>query len=43
LLDARRTLRASLLEALNVQTEYAKAATAWQLRSRPATALAATN
>jgi len=32
-----------LLEALNVQTEYAKAATAWQLRSRPATALAATN
>ena len=43
LLDARRTLRASLLEALSVQTEYAKAATAWQLRSRPATALAATN
>ena len=38
LLDSRRTLRASLLEALNVQTEYAKAATAWQLRSRPAAA-----
>ena len=35
LLDARRTLRASLLEALNVQTEYAKAASAWQLRSQP--------
>jgi cobalt-zinc-cadmium efflux system outer membrane protein len=39
LLDARRTLRASLLEALSVQTEYAKAAAAWQLRSRPAVAL----
>ena len=38
LLDARRTLRASLIEALNVQTAYAKAATAWQLRSRPAAA-----
>lgn len=36
LLDARRTLRASLLEALTVQTEFAKAATAWQLRSSPA-------
>jgi len=43
LLDARRTLRASLLEALSVQTEYAKAATAWQLRSQPATALATVN
>jgi len=43
LLDARRTLRASLLEALNVQTEYAKAATAWQLRSRPVSALASTH
>lgn len=43
LLDARRTLRASLLEALSVQTEYAKAVTAWQLRSRPATAVASTN
>ena len=42
LLDARRTLRASLLEALNVQTAYAKAATAWQLRSRPVSALAST-
>jgi cobalt-zinc-cadmium efflux system outer membrane protein len=43
LLDARRTLRASLLEALGVQTEYAKAATAWQLRSRTTTGLATTN
>ena len=43
LLDARRTLRASLLEALSVQTEYAKAVTAWQLRSRTAAALALTN
>jgi len=43
LLDARRTLRASLLEALGVQTEYAKAATAWQLRSRIASAVATTN
>ena len=40
LLDARRTLRASLLEALNVQTEFAKAATAWQLRSLPVAVVA---
>ena len=40
LLDARRTLRASLLEALNVQTDYAKAATAWQLRSLPVAVVA---
>ena len=38
LLDARRTLRASLIESLTVQTDYAKAITAWQLRSRPAAA-----
>ena len=43
LLDARRTLRASLLEAVSVQAQYAKAVTAWQLRSRPATDFAATN
>jgi cobalt-zinc-cadmium efflux system outer membrane protein len=43
LLDARRTLRASLLEALSVQTEYAKAVTAWQLRSRSAADLVAAN
>ena len=42
LLDARRTLRASLLEALSVQTEYAKAATAWQLRSQAQAAVALT-
>jgi len=35
LLDARRTRRASLLEAWHVQTESAKAASAWQLRSQP--------
>lgn len=33
LLDARRTLRATLLEALAVRTERAKALGAWQLRS----------
>jgi cobalt-zinc-cadmium efflux system outer membrane protein len=33
LLDARRTLRATLLEALAVRTERAKAWGAWQLRS----------
>jgi len=36
LLDARRTLRATQLEALAVRTEHAKALGAWQLRSRPA-------
>jgi cobalt-zinc-cadmium efflux system outer membrane protein len=33
LLDARRTLRAVLLEALAARTELAKAQGAWQLRS----------
>ena len=35
LLDARRTLRATLLEALNARADFAKAAGAWQLRTRP--------
>jgi cobalt-zinc-cadmium efflux system outer membrane protein len=34
LLDARRTLRATLLEALAVRAELAKAVGAWQLRTR---------
>jgi cobalt-zinc-cadmium efflux system outer membrane protein len=34
LLDARRTLRATLLEALSARTEHAKAAGAWQLRTQ---------
>jgi len=41
LLDARRTLKASLLEALTVQNEHAKAVLAWQLRSQTADAAAA--
>ena len=32
LLDARRTLRASLLDALNIQTGYAKSIWSWQIR-----------
>lgn len=35
LLDARRTLRATLLEALNARTEFAKASGAWKLRTAP--------
>lgn len=35
LLDARRTLRATLLDALSARTDYAKAAGAWQLRTQP--------
>ena len=35
LLDARRTLRATLIEALSARTEAAKASGAWQLRARP--------
>lgn len=35
LLDARRTLRATQLDALGARTDYAKAAGAWQLRTRP--------
>lgn len=34
LLDARRTLRATLLEALTARADYAKAAGAWQLRTQ---------
>ncbi|OGP04330.1 MAG: transporter [Curvibacter sp. GWA2_64_110] len=42
LLDARRTLRATLLDALAARTDYAKAAGAWQLRTQAqATASAA--
>jgi cobalt-zinc-cadmium efflux system outer membrane protein len=36
LLDARRTLRATLLDALAARTEFAKAAVAWQLRTQAA-------
>jgi cobalt-zinc-cadmium efflux system outer membrane protein len=32
LLDARRTLRATLIEALSARTDFAKASGAWQLR-----------
>lgn len=35
LLDARRTLRGVLLEAIAARTDADKAAAAWQLRSRP--------
>lgn len=35
LLDARRTLRSTLLEALAVRVELAKAVGAWQLRTAP--------
>ena len=35
LLDARRTLRATLLEALAARQEHAKALGAWQLRTQP--------
>lgn len=35
LLDARRTLRATLLEALTARTDFAKAHSAWQLRTQP--------
>ncbi|KAF1050140.1 TolC family protein [Xylophilus sp.] len=35
LLDARRTLRATLLEALDARADQAKAAGAWLLRTRP--------
>ena len=35
LIDARRTLRATLLEALAARAEHAKAAQAWQLRLQP--------
>ncbi len=35
LIDARRTLRTTLLEAIAARTDYAKAAAAWQLRNSP--------
>ena len=35
LLDARRTLRATALEALSARLDYAKALGAWQLRTQP--------
>lgn len=35
LLDARRTLRTTGLEALAARTDHAKAATAWRLRTQP--------
>ncbi len=38
LLDARRILRATGLEALVARTDHAKAATAWRLRTQPLTA-----
>lgn len=38
LIDARRTLRTTLLEAIAARTDYAKAAGAWQLRNLPLTA-----
>lgn len=38
LIDARRTLRTTLLEAIAARTDYAKAASAWQLRSLPQSA-----
>ncbi|NMM76979.1 transporter [Rhodococcus sp. SRB_17] len=40
LLDARRTLRATALEALAARLEHAKALGAWQLRTRPQALLA---
>ena len=41
LLDARRTLRTTGLEALAARADHAKAATAWWLRTQPLTALLA--
>ena len=35
LIDARRTLRTTLLEAIAARTDHAKAASAWQLRNLP--------
>ena len=37
LLDARRTLRATLLDGLAARADHAKAATAWRLRTQPET------
>ena len=41
LLDARRTLRTTGLEALAARADHAKAATAWRLRTQPLAALLA--
>ena len=41
LLDARRTLRSTGLEALAARTDHAKAASAWRLRTQPMAALLA--
>ena len=41
LLDARRTLRTTGLEALAARTDHAKAASAWRLRTQPMAALLA--
>ena len=41
LLDARRTLRATLLDALAARTDYAKATGAWQLRTQAQAAASA--
>jgi cobalt-zinc-cadmium efflux system outer membrane protein len=43
LLDARRTLRATLLDALSARTDYAKSAGAWRLRTQPDTLLSSSN
>ena len=39
LLDARRTLRVTGLDALAVRADHAKAASAWRLRTQPAAAM----
>jgi cobalt-zinc-cadmium efflux system outer membrane protein len=43
LLDARRTLRATLLDALNARADHAKAAGAWKLRTQPDAFVASAN
>jgi cobalt-zinc-cadmium efflux system outer membrane protein len=35
LLDARRTLRTTLLEAIGARADYARAASTWQMRTQP--------
>lgn len=42
LLDARRTLRSTLLDALNARADYARASVAWQLRTQSADYASAT-
>jgi cobalt-zinc-cadmium efflux system outer membrane protein len=36
-LDARRTLRATQLDAISARIDHAKAALAWRLRTQPLT------